>query len=71
MKDLLSAFVVIIALLLLLPFLGVNTGIFFEMIEWSTKFILPWLGLYWLVRLVKTLGQFNMKLDHKIENEEV
>ena len=71
MKDLLSAFVVIIALLLLLPLLGVNTGIFFEMIEWSTKFILPWLGLYWLVKLVKTLGRFNMKLDHKIENDEV
>lgn len=70
MKDLLSAFVVIIALLLLLQLLGVNTGIFFEIIEWSTKFILPWLGLYWLVKLVKTLGQFNMKLNHKIENDE-
>jgi hypothetical protein len=71
LKDLLTAFIVIIALLFLLPLLGVSTNIFFEMIEWSTKFILPWLGLYWFVELVKTLDQLNKKFENKIENDEV
>jgi hypothetical protein len=65
MKDLLSAFIIIIVLLLLLPFLGLNTNIVFRMVEWSTKFILPWLGLFWLVKMVKALEQLNInsKLD--------
>lgn len=25
------------------------------MIEWATKYILPWIGLYWLVRLVRSI----------------
>ncbi|WP_157801025.1 hypothetical protein [Bacillus solitudinis] len=24
------------------------------LVEWSTKFILPWILLYWFIRLVKT-----------------
>lgn len=25
-----------------------------NIVEWSTKFILPWIFLYWFIRLVKT-----------------
>ena len=25
-----------------------------NLVEWSTKFILPWIFLYWFTRLVKT-----------------
>jgi hypothetical protein len=71
MKDLFSALVVAIALLLLLPFLGINTTIIFRMIEWSTKFILPWFGLFWLVKMVKTLDHMSKNNNKKIENDEV
>ena len=71
MKDLISALVVIIALLLLLSFLGINTTIIFQLIEWSTKFILPWVILYWLVKMVKALDQLNIKSNNRIENDEV
>lgn len=30
-------------------------AVFPLMIEWVTKFILPWVILYWLVRLVRNL----------------
>lgn len=71
MKNLLNIVFVLIAIVLLLILLGVNFNSVFRIIEWSTKFILPWLGLYWLVELVKTLGQLNIKFDNKIENDEV
>lgn len=49
-----------IALLLVLWFvlewIGVNTFVVIPyFIEWATKFILPWIVLYWLVRLIKSL----------------
>lgn len=70
MKDLINILVVVLALLLLLPFLGIETIIVFRMIEWSTKFILPWLALYWLAKMVKTLDELNIKNNNKIGIEE-
>ncbi|PKG44822.1 hypothetical protein CXF77_08500 [Planococcus sp. MB-3u-09] len=47
--------VIIIALLWVLgPVIGINSIVFFpNAIAWITKFILPWIALYWLIRLVK------------------
>jgi hypothetical protein len=47
--------VVILGLFLALPFFGIASSILFSLIEWTTKFILPWVVLYWLVRAIKTL----------------
>ncbi|ALS75753.1 hypothetical protein AUC31_11335 [Planococcus rifietoensis] len=34
--------------------IGINSIVFFpNAIAWTTKFILPWIALYWLIRLVK------------------
>lgn len=32
-------------------------SIMFNVLEWSTKFILPWVMLYWVIRLVKILDK--------------
>ncbi|TWI58011.1 hypothetical protein [Halalkalibacter nanhaiisediminis] len=54
MKKLIIGIIVLFALWFVLPFFGINTSYIIPyVIEWSTKFILPWLVLYWLVRLVK------------------
>ncbi|WP_010530585.1 hypothetical protein [Lentibacillus jeotgali] len=50
--------VIDIALILLLwfvlDFMNVNISyVVPNLIEWATKFILPWIGLYWLIRLIK------------------
>ncbi|MBD1224710.1 hypothetical protein [Virgibacillus halodenitrificans] len=42
-------------MVLVLELLGINTAIIPAVIEWTTTFILPWIGLYWLIRLVKSL----------------
>jgi hypothetical protein len=55
MRNLIIGFVILLALFLLLPFFGIDSIIVFRIIEWTTKFILPWVFLYWLIRMVKTL----------------
>lgn len=47
--------IAVILLVLVLELLGINTAIIPAVIEWTTTFILPWFGLYWLIRLVKSL----------------
>ncbi len=32
-------------------------SVIFGVIEWATKFILPWIALYWLVRAIKVLDK--------------
>ncbi|MFD2926281.1 hypothetical protein [Halobacillus naozhouensis] len=51
--------VIDIALILLLwfvlDFIGVNISyVVPNLMEWATKFILPWIVLYWLIRLIKS-----------------
>lgn len=40
-----------------LPFLGLDSTAIFIGIEWITKFILPWIFVYWFMKLVKILEQ--------------
>ncbi|WP_088103084.1 hypothetical protein [Halalkalibacter urbisdiaboli] len=55
MKTYLIIGVVILGLFVALPFFGIASSILPSLIEWSTKFILPWVFLYWLIRAIKTL----------------
>ncbi len=34
---------------------GYDFFIIFSFIEWTTKFVFPWIVLYWLIRAIKTL----------------
>lgn len=43
----------VFALLTILHFIGYELFIIFSLIEWATKFILPWIALYWVVRVIK------------------
>ncbi|MDV2685648.1 hypothetical protein RYX56_14885 [Alkalihalophilus lindianensis] len=43
----------IIVVFFLLQSFGYNFFIVFSFIEWSTKFVLPWIVLYWLIRAIK------------------
>jgi len=58
-KSILYIITDILLLLLLwfvLDFVGVNiTYVVPILIEWATKFILPWILLYWFIRLIKSL----------------
>lgn len=48
--------VLLLLLWFVLDFVGVNiTYVVPILIEWATKFILPWILLYWLIRLIKSL----------------
>lgn len=53
--NLIIGAVVILGLFLALPLFGIESFILFRLIEWTTKFILPWVVLYWLMRAIKTL----------------
>ncbi|MGE7921261.1 hypothetical protein ACQKM9_20320 [Viridibacillus sp. NPDC093762] len=56
MKNLIICIIVLFALWLILPFIGINTSyVIPNLIEWATKFILPWILLYWIIRLVNGL----------------
>ena len=56
MKNLIIGIIVLFVLSLILPFIGINTSyVIPNLIEWATKFILPWILLYWIIRLVKSL----------------
>lgn len=39
---------------LFISFQAGGLGEFIFFIEWSTKFILPWIALYWFIRFVKS-----------------
>jgi hypothetical protein len=47
--------VIILGLFITLPFFGIENFIVFSLIEWTTKFVLPWVVLYWLIRAIKVL----------------
>ncbi|MGO4890642.1 hypothetical protein ACJ2A9_23150 [Anaerobacillus sp. MEB173] len=55
MRNLVIGGVLILGLFLVIQFFGFTNSIIFSAIEWSTKFILPWVFLYWLIRTVKAL----------------
>lgn len=55
MKIYLIIGVIILGLFLALPFYGIASSTLPSLIEWSTKFILPWVFLYWFIRAIKTL----------------
>ncbi|TXC92896.1 hypothetical protein FS935_01505 [Metabacillus litoralis] len=44
---------IVLVFLNVLHFIGYEFYIIFSLIEWATKFILPWVALYWVVRLIK------------------
>lgn len=52
-RNLLIGAVLFVLLFLILHFLGIKYFVIFNGIEWLTKFILPWIFLYWLVRMIK------------------
>jgi|GEM_PF-1084901 len=49
--------VILLALFFALEFIGrINISYLVpRLIEWATKFILPWIVLYWFIRLIKCL----------------
>ncbi|MBG9587480.1 hypothetical protein ABE26_10575 [Cytobacillus firmus] len=54
MRNLIIGIILIFAIWVIPPFIGINTSyIVPDLIEWATKFILPWIILYWLIRLIK------------------
>ncbi len=56
MKNLIIGILILAALWFTLPFIGINApSVLPNLIEWATKFILPWIVLYWIIRLVKCL----------------
>ena len=55
MKNIIIGIIVLFALWFILPFIGFTSDAFPNAIEWATKFILPWIILYWIIRLVKVL----------------
>ena len=56
MKNLIIGVLVLVALWFTLPFIGIDAPyVIPNLIEWATKFVLPWVFLYWIIRVVKTL----------------
>lgn len=54
MKYLLYGTVAAILIFIILNSLHYDgVGIFIALIEWTTRFILPWIALYWFIRYVK------------------
>ncbi|QST01017.1 hypothetical protein IMZ31_05455 [Pontibacillus sp. ALD_SL1] len=58
-KDILLVVVAVVVLYVTAPYFGVNPYsviiFMFGMVEWVTKYILPWIVLYWAIRLIKNL----------------
>ncbi|MBR3118694.1 hypothetical protein [Oceanobacillus profundus] len=46
---------ILVVLFIILPFFNIESFFLFVLIEWITKFVLPWIALYWLIRGVKAL----------------
>ena len=56
MKNLIIGIIVLLVLWLILPLFNINSSYLIpNVIEWATKFILPWIVLYWIIRLIKNL----------------
>ncbi|MFB5937210.1 hypothetical protein ACE8FZ_28885 [Peribacillus frigoritolerans] len=56
MKNLIIGIIVLLVLWLILPLFNINPSYLIpNVIEWATKFILPWIVLYWIIRLIKNL----------------
>ncbi|USK80086.1 hypothetical protein LHV56_25485 [Peribacillus frigoritolerans] len=56
MKNLIIGIIVLLVLWLILPLFNINSSYLIpNVIEWVTKFILPWIVLYWIIRLIKNL----------------
>ena len=54
MKNMIIGIIVLFALWLLLQLIGIeSSNIIPHIIEWATKFILPWIFLYWIIRFIK------------------
>ncbi|MCM3757302.1 hypothetical protein M3197_07340 [Sporosarcina aquimarina] len=54
--NILIAGVIVLGFWFALGILGINAFYFVpRFIEWTTKFILPWVVLYWLIKLIKVL----------------
>ena len=45
--------ILIVAMWLILPMFGIESRSIIYIIEWATKFVLPWVMLYWIIRFVK------------------
>ncbi|MEY9869360.1 hypothetical protein ABIE66_004739 [Peribacillus sp. B2I2] len=56
MKNLIIGIIVLLVLWLILPLFNINSSYLIpNVIEWATKFILPWIVLYWIIRFTKNL----------------
>ena len=58
MKTIIIGVVILIGFFiieLILNSFGISISLIPDLIEWITKFVFPWVVLYWLVRVVKTL----------------
>ncbi|MFD4820534.1 hypothetical protein [Peribacillus butanolivorans] len=56
MKNLIIGIIVLLVIWLILPLFNINSSYLIpNVIEWATKFILPWIVLYWIIRLIKNL----------------
>ncbi|GAB3058041.1 hypothetical protein [Virgibacillus ainsalahensis] len=54
--NIIITIVILLGLWFALDFIGVNASYLVpKLIEWATKFILPWMVLYWFIRLIKSL----------------
>ncbi|ALX50319.1 hypothetical protein [Lentibacillus amyloliquefaciens] len=54
--NIIITIVILLALWFALDFIGVNASYLVpKLIEWATKFIFPWVVLYWFIRLTKSL----------------
>ena len=52
-KYYLNIAAIVSVFLTVLHYIGYEFYIIFSLIEWATKFVLPWVVLYWLVRAIK------------------
>jgi len=60
-KKLITGIIILFALWLILPIFNINSSYMIpNLIEWATKFVLPWIILYWLIRLVKGIEKNNL-----------
>lgn len=63
-KSIVSGILVLIVLWLILHLVGINSSLFIpSAIEWATKYILPWIALYWMIRLIKSFEKRTLKYE--------
>jgi hypothetical protein len=43
------------ALNVVFPYFGYQFYFILEFVEWTTKFIFPWIVLYWVIRVIKAV----------------